>query len=106
MFLVKVGEEIFSILPGKIRNYNLSKDEWVAMRKLAEDRNIIIKAADKGSNIVVWGREDYLKEASSQLSDTSKYNMCEFSESDLLKLTEESNKIFLDLKKKSFITEK
>ena len=35
--------------------------------------SIIIKRADKGSAVVVWDREDYLKEAESQLSDESVY---------------------------------
>ena len=33
------------------------------MRGLAEDRNIIIKPADKGSCVVLCDREDYLAEA-------------------------------------------
>ena len=37
------------------------------MRGLAEDRNIIIKPADKGSYVVVWDREDYDAEADRQL---------------------------------------
>ena len=41
------------------------------MRSLAEDRDIIIKTADKGSCVVVWGREDYLAEGYKQLTDTS-----------------------------------
>ena len=34
------------------------------------DDQIIIKPADKGSAVVVWCKDDYLLEASSQLSDT------------------------------------
>ena len=34
---------------------------------------IIIKEADKGSAVVVWDREDYLREANSQLSDKDVY---------------------------------
>ena len=41
------------------------------MRSLAEDRDIIIKTADKGSCVVVWGREDYLAEGYKQLTNTS-----------------------------------
>ena len=33
------------------------------MRNLDNDRNVIIKPADKGSSIVVWDRLDYLVEA-------------------------------------------
>ena len=37
------------------------------MRSLADDRSIVIKKADKGSCIVVWDRNDYLREAEKQL---------------------------------------
>ena len=35
--------------------------------------SIIIKGADKGSVVVVWDREDYLKEAYRQLDDKEVY---------------------------------
>ena len=43
------------------------------MYNLQDDRSIIIKGADKGSVIVVWDREDYLKEAYRQLDDKEVY---------------------------------
>ena len=43
------------------------------MRRLAEDCNIIIKKADKGSCVVLWDREDYLAEAEKQLQDVDTY---------------------------------
>ena len=55
------------MLPGTPLDYNLSKEEWLAMRGLAEDPNIIIKPADKGSCVVVWDQEDYIAEADRQL---------------------------------------
>ena len=33
-------------------------------------RDIVIEEADKGSGVVVWGLEEYLKEASCQLGDS------------------------------------
>ena len=50
------------MLPGTLLDYNLSNEEWLAMRGLAEDPNIIIKPADKGSCVVVWDQEDYIAE--------------------------------------------
>ena len=32
------------------------------MRTLADDRNIVIKKADKGSCVVIWDRYDYIVE--------------------------------------------
>ena len=41
---------------------------------LKNDRIIVIKGADKGSAVVVWDREDYIKEAENQLGDTNIYD--------------------------------
>ena len=73
LFLSKLESELLSFLPGKSQAYNLTKEEWLAMRSLAEDRSAIIKLADKGSCVVVWDREDYLAEGYKQLSDASTY---------------------------------
>ena len=35
IFLSKLENEVFSVLPGTPRDYNLSKEEWLAMRGLA-----------------------------------------------------------------------
>ena len=43
------------------------------MYSLKNDNTIVIKGADKGSAVVVWDREDYLKEAHKQLSDEEVY---------------------------------
>ena len=59
-------------ISSKIYN-NLSKDECDALHSLKDDPAIIIKGADKGSGVVVWGREDYLKEAYKQLDDGEVY---------------------------------
>ena len=45
---------------------NMSKEEWEALR-LADDRSIAIKQADKGSFVAVWRRDDYMKKANKQL---------------------------------------
>ena len=45
-----------------------------AINRLRSDRTIVVKEADKGSGVVVWDREDYIKEAESQLNDSEVYN--------------------------------
>ena len=60
------------MLPGTPLDYNLSKEEWLAMRGLAEDQNIIIKLADKSSCVVVWDRQGHLTEADRKLKDNEK----------------------------------
>ena len=65
-------EEILS-LDEKISYSNLAKGERNALHLLRDDASIIIKEADKGSAVLVWGREDYLREANSELSDKDVY---------------------------------
>ena len=104
MFLSQVEGEIFSLLPGNSTSYNLTKEEWKAMRGLAEDRSIVIKPADKGSCVVVWDKIDYLAEAENHLSDNSTYRDIKFGDDDLVKLVEQSNKIFRKLLSKQNIS--
>ena len=51
----------------------------------------MIKRADKGSCVVVWDRNDYVKEAEIQLSDQNVYKSVEFKDKILSKLVEKSN---------------
>ena len=89
--------------PGREKDYNLTKDKYVAMRSL---ENATIKPADKGSSIVVWDRLDYLAEAEKQLSDSKTYKEVQWSAKDQKKLVKKSNSMFEELKKKTFLTEK
>ena len=70
-FLNQLEKEIFCNLltDSSPSNSNMSSEEWKALRGLADDRSIVIKKADKGSCVVVWCREDYIKEAERQLED-------------------------------------
>ena len=54
--------QLFEITKEPPCYFNLSQEEWQAIRTLAEDRSIVIKKADKGSCVVVWDRADYLRE--------------------------------------------
>lgn len=54
---------------------NLSIKEKESLEKLACRHEIVIKPADKGGAIVIMNRDDYIKEADRQLSDTSFYKI-------------------------------
>ena len=97
---------MFELPKADIKYFNPSREEWNAIRSLADGRNIIIKKADKRSCIVIWGRNDYLMEAEKQLSDKKVYQEVSNSENILSKLAEMSNKMFSNLKKRGYITEK
>ena len=53
VFLSQVQNELFKLPEADIKYSNLSREEWNAIRSLADDRNVIIKKADKGSYIVI-----------------------------------------------------
>ncbi|CAJ0928794.1 unnamed protein product [Ranitomeya imitator] len=55
--------------------HNLDSLEKQALDSLSENKNIVIKPADKGGAIVVMDRSFYMTEVRRQLSDTSTYKM-------------------------------
>ena len=65
-YLSRLEKDILAI-DTKLNYANLTREEREALKTLRYDISIIIKEADKGSAVVVWDREDYLKEANRQL---------------------------------------
>lgn len=61
--------------PGNSRQYNLTKKESEALKWLLDRDDIIIKSADKGGAVCVWGKDKYTTEAVCQLRDTQYYSM-------------------------------
>ena len=51
--LCQVEKEIFEIPFPDLKYSNMSREEWQAVRSLADDRIIVIKKADKGSCVVM-----------------------------------------------------
>ena len=72
-YLSSLEERLLDIETSSKRFNNLTKEERNALYNLRDDPTIIIKGADKGSAVVVWDREDYLKEASKQLEGKDVY---------------------------------
>ena len=71
---------------------------------MAEDCNIVIKPADKGSCVVVWDKLDYLEETENHLKDNNTYKNVKFEDNDLVKLVEKNNKMFKQLHSKQKIS--
>ena len=72
-YLSCLEERLLNIeIPSKRFN-NLTKEDREALYSLKDDPNIIIKGADKGSVVVVWDREDYLKEIYRHFDDKEVY---------------------------------
>ena len=77
------------------------------MRGLADDKNIIIKKADKGSCVVVWDREDYLAEGYKQLEDEKNYGKVKkFGDDRLKELVSRSDDFFREFHSKRWVSEK
>ena len=77
LFLKTLEERVLSI-KCEGRNYsNLTIEERLAIRDLKGYRDIVIKGADKGSAVVVWGRKEYCEEAYRQLAEREVYERIE-----------------------------
>ena len=93
-----------------LKHRNTSKEEWQAIRALADDRAIAIKRADKGSCVAAWDRMDHLLEAEKQYERYERHERYEriksvdFKEKLFTDLVESSNNMFLNLKRKGLIT--
>ena len=72
-YLSSSEENLLDIYIPKDNFNNLSKEERDALYSLKNDNTIVIKDAERGSRNVVRDREDYLKEAHTQLSDEEVY---------------------------------
>ena len=55
---------------------NLTREERSALYNLRNDKNIVIKSTDKGSAVVVWARDDYIKAVEKQRGDKDIYEVC------------------------------
>ena len=104
IFLSQMEAEIFSLLTGNSASYNLTKEEWKAIRGLVEDRNIVIKPADKWFCVVLWDTLDYLAETKNHPKDSNTDKDVKFGDNDLVKLVEKSNQIFKKLLSKQNIS--
>lgn len=102
IFLSQVEVDMLSLLLGNTKSYSVSKEEWEPIRGLAEHSSIFIKPADKGSCVTVLYCIDYLTKAENYLSDNITYKEINFVEKELIKLVEESTKMFKKLPSKQY----
>ena len=96
-------EKILSHCPNRLRDRNLTQNQYSIIERLADDTSIVIKKADKGSNIVIQNRLDYIKEGIRQLSDSKFYTKCK--EDLTMKHYHMVQDVVLDLFNKKYISE-
>ena len=86
---------------GKHRSGNLTKGEEKAIIELMEDKDIVIRPADKGSGIVVMNAKDYWEKLRKEVDDDSTYKN---TEGDQTQVISRKVKILVDnLFKKGYI---
>ena len=73
LYLSSLKEKLMKVEVPKDKFNNLTNSERKALYDLKNDKSIVIKSADTGSAVVVWDREDYIKEAEKQLGDQEVY---------------------------------
>ena len=73
LYLNSLEEKLMNVEVPKDKFNNLTNGERKALYDLKNDKSIMIKSADKGSLVVVWDREDYIKQAEKQLGDEEVY---------------------------------
>ena len=89
VYLSSLEEKLMKVEVPKDKFNNLTKSERKALCDLKSDKSIVIKSADKGSAVVVWDREDYIKEAEKQLEDEQVYEEVSNDAAPLLKAINE-----------------
>ena len=65
-----LAEKLVKIEIPKDKYNNITSKERQALYDLKNDKSIVIKGADKGSALMVWDRDDYIKEVEKQLGDS------------------------------------
>ena len=59
---------------------NISDEEYAAFLNLMKNENIIIQKADKGNNIVILDKTDYIEKIEEILSNETKFEKAKFDE--------------------------
>ena len=77
LYLSEIEHETMKIEERGSNYPNLTKEEREAIESLVKDDSIIIKLADKGSGIVIWDKEDYLRECLNHLDNKIVYEKLE-----------------------------
>ena len=103
LFLNSLNEKVL-LIEERGKNFsNLDQDEKRALKDLKGYNDIVIKGADKGSAVVVWGKKDYCEEACRQLGDTTVYELVK--ENPVENVLKIIDKEFISSKNKGVITQ-
>ena len=96
-------DRILKYNPSRNRPRNMSNKEYKILQQLQEMKSIVIKKADKGSNVVILNRENYIQEAMRQVKNKQFYKEC--SENLTLKHHQMVQELITELLEKELISE-
>ena len=71
-------DRILSDCPELNRRRNLIIKQFTVLTNLRENKSIVIKKADKGSNVVIQNVDDYIEEGLRQLGDEKFYKRLDY----------------------------
>ena len=71
--LGEIKNEISRIVTTDYIPPNLSRSERILLRELSQDKNLVIQKCDKGADIVVQNRSDYVRDGLNHLRDPVTY---------------------------------
>ena len=58
-----------------MKELNLSREEYNALKTLSSLKNIIIQKSDKGNSVVVMNRDDYINPMQTLISDLARFQI-------------------------------
>ena len=73
VYMSSLEEKLMKIEIPKDKYNNFTSKERQPLYDLKSDKNFLIKGADKRCEVVLWDREDNIKEAENQLGDSDVY---------------------------------
>ena len=92
-----------------LKELNLSRPEYDALKKLSSNKDIVIQKSDKGNSVVVVNRLDYLNRMQEMVDDVTKFEEVRVDEGKdynfMTKQTREVNELLTELLKKHSITQ-
>ena len=94
----------------RISDKNLSREEVKALNNLVKNKDLVIQKADKGNNVIVLNRSDYISKLGKILEDTSKFKRVNIEErkalNNLIHMEEQIIRLLKSLEDQGEISEK
>jgi hypothetical protein len=98
-----LNQTIHKILKFKVKQHNLTRDEYNGLKELQSNKDIIIKPCDKGGGIAVLSKTKYIEKINSLILDPAVYTPTNLDNT--LTIKQEADKLIQTLFTMSHLTE-